>query len=167
MTLKQALSILILLVSVSRSFIFGDELIRKSLDYKSHAETLLLKYGLEPKLHTILVTNCYFIMQNLIDLEKIPQLKSMQKSEIEKAFFAKNFWGDKLERELKIPYSDKEFHLFIAKLQKELNGFIKYLRIMNTKSSDFNLKILNDQSFSNHICSFMVICIYNNKTNCR
>ena len=146
MTLKQAINAVIMFILIGSYEIFGQALVWNSFDYMKNAETLISKFGIEPKSHTVLVANCAFIMKNYIDLNDVPELQSMSQSEIKKTFFAKNFWGEKLERELNIPYSDNEFRQFVAKIQQEVNDFVRYLNMVNSRSSSFELNIFGSMA---------------------
>ncbi len=146
MTLKKALSIgnIVLLIGALKAINLAYA--STPSEFRKYAEILLIKNGIEPISHTVLVSNCSYIMRNFIDLNEIPNLQDITKSEIQKFFFSKSFWGQKLQREISIPYSDIEFRKFVSNLQQEVNGLIKYLHLVNSSSSEFDLKIFGSMA---------------------
>ena len=146
MTLKKALSIgnIVLLIGALKAINLAYA--SSPSEFRKYAEILLIKNGIEPISHTVLVSNCSYIMRNFIDLNEIPNLQVMTKSEIQKFFFSQSFWGQKLQREISIPYSDIEFRKFVSNLQQEVNGLIKYLHLVNSSSSEFDLKIFGSMA---------------------
>ena len=115
-------------------------------DYRNYAETLLIKHNLKPSAHTVLVSNISYILKNLVKVKEISMLEKMSKPQIQNLLFTKSFWGQKLHREISIPYSDTEFRQYLADLQTELNSFIKYLNTINSDSSEYELEIFGSMA---------------------
>ncbi|MEE2924477.1 MAG: hypothetical protein VX619_06820 [bacterium] len=146
MTLKKFLYLGITFLIIVSLKLFGQAYAQSPSDYKKYAEILLINQGIEPAKHSVLISNCSYILNNFIKLKEISKLEKMTKPEIQKFLFTNNFWAQKLHREIIIPYSDVEFRLFISNLQLELNGFVKYLNTLNSSSSEFELKIFGSMA---------------------
>ena len=60
----------------------------------------LIKYGLEPDLHTVLVSNCSYMMKNLVTVKDLSNIEKMTQTEIQHLLFNKGFWGQKPREKL-------------------------------------------------------------------
>ena len=146
MTLKKSIALVNALLLGIYLLTFGQSYAQTPSEFRNFSETLLKKYGLEPGLHTVLVSNCSYMMKNLVTVKDLSNIEKMTQIEIQHFLFNKGFWGQKLQREISIPYSDIEFHQFLADLQLEINDFIKYLNTVNVSSSRFELKIFGSMA---------------------
>ena len=109
--------------------------------YKNHCQTILESKGIDIKSHSILARNCAYMLRNYISLDQLNVLKSYNAKELRQQLFTGNFWAQKLDRELSIPYSDIEYAAYFEQIQNEVNSFLHYLRFLNNDNSRFSLKI--------------------------
>lgn len=109
--------------------------------YKAYCETILESKGLDSRTHSVLTRNCAYMLRNYTSLDQLEELKNSKTKDMLQEILQGNFWAQKLDRELSIPYSDTEYSAYFKEIQNEINSFLYYLRFLNDNNSDFSIKI--------------------------
>ncbi|MBT3785070.1 hypothetical protein HOF92_08835 [bacterium] len=99
----------------------------KYAQYESAMKRLMQIHELEVKNHSVLINNGIFYLQNYLSAEEAKSLPTMEAEKALSILGRKNFWAEKLSRDLQIPYSDSEFQIYMAQIQEELKAFLTYL----------------------------------------
>lgn len=109
--------------------------------YKAYCETILESKGLDSRTHSVLTRNCAYMLRNYTSLDQLEELKNSKTKDMLQEILQGNFWAQKLDRELSIPYSDTEYSAYFKQIQNEVISFLYYLRFLNDNNSDFSIKI--------------------------
>lgn len=109
--------------------------------YEKQCGHLLASQGLDVSSHTILLRNCAYTIRNYVSIDQLKEIEKMDHQILQKTLFSGNFWAEKLQREVSIPYSDQEYSDYLLRIQGELNSFLNYLRFVAAKNTTFTLKV--------------------------
>lgn len=107
--------------------------------YTKAANRLLEFQKLSPKTYSVLRHNLSFYLRNYIKPQELELWGQYPKEEFLKKIFQRNFWSQKLERDLSHAYSDEEFHNYFLQIAGELKTFITYLQFMNLEKKELKL----------------------------
>jgi hypothetical protein len=108
-------------------------------DYARAANRLMDFQKLPSKDYSVLKHNLTFYLKNYISPSELNLWRKLQKEEFLGKILQKNFWSDKLERDLSLAYSDAEFYEYLSSISGELKVFLRYLRFMNLEHKALKL----------------------------
>jgi len=97
-------------------------------DYAAAMQRVLDLHGISSQNHSVLLNNGIYYMQNYLTIDEAKSLPSMEQNMMVSLLGRRNFWAEKLSRDLQIPYSDQEFHIHMKQVQRDLNEFLEYMK---------------------------------------
>ncbi|PCJ18911.1 MAG: hypothetical protein COB02_09230 [Candidatus Cloacimonadota bacterium] len=107
--------------------------------YNNLSNRLFETYSIDSDKSSVLKRNTSYYFKNYLRIDDVNIAISAEKDKFLESIYQRNFWADKLERDISIPYSDKEVFSYFVTLQKEINHFLKYLEVANEENSTFKL----------------------------
>ena len=109
--------------------------------YQELSKRVVKHHKLNPDTHTALSRNLAYYLRNYLTLQELSKLKELKTENALEELLQRNFWADKLERDISIPYSDSELHEYLSSLQSELDQFYKYIQFINVDGSEIKLSL--------------------------
>ncbi|MCO4782959.1 MAG: hypothetical protein KC646_11600 [Candidatus Cloacimonetes bacterium] len=107
--------------------------------YDTLTSKLFKTYNIDSDTSSILQRNTAYYFKNYLKIDSVNSAISADKDQFLETIYQRNFWADKLERDISIPYSDKEVFSYFQSVQMELDHFVKYLKVVNVQNSDFSI----------------------------
>ena len=106
--------------------------------YEKAMRRILATHKINLEDHSILLNNGIYYLQNFVSLPDVKLIPNLKENEINTILGKKNFWAEKLNRDLQMPYADQEFLIHLNQCQKDVNEFLDYISTL-TASENFSL----------------------------
>ena len=98
--------------------------------YEKAMIRILTMYKIGQDNHSILLNNGVYYLQNFVSLDDVKLIPNLKQNEVDTILGKKNFWAEKLNRDLQMPYADQEFLIHLNQCQKDINEFLDYINTL-------------------------------------
>jgi len=114
--------------------------------YEALSKKLFDADELDTKSHSVLKRNVIYYLKNYLDTDQLKEISQHDQEQMLESIYQRNFWSDKLERDLSIPYNDADFKSYMDALQLELSDFISYMKALDKANSQYKLYVFGSMS---------------------